>query len=203
MALPRYTRRERKPAREHLPKGAYVVKIVEAKIREWPSKDQYIEIAYDIAEGDYAGFYNKQYQEAKQSGENAVWPYDARFNLNIPTDKSKDWEWNRYNEFFTQLEDSNEGFIFDGSNLAALRKKLIGGKFRIKQSKGKNGTVYNNTQLWWTCNVEEVRSGKAAENLPKDSLVSDSGTGSTRTDSKDIDGFVNLPEGDDDEVPFV
>ena len=72
MALPKYTRRERKPAREHLPKGAYVVRIVEAKIREWPSKDQYIEIAYDIAEGDYAGFYNKQYQEAKQSGENAA-----------------------------------------------------------------------------------------------------------------------------------
>lgn len=196
MALPKYTRKERKQAREHLPKSAYVVKIMNANTRKWKSGEEYIEIAYDIAEGDYAGFYKTQYDEARKSDENSVWPYDARFNLTIPNEKSESWKWDKYNEFFTQLEDSNNGFIFDG-NLVSLRGKLFGGKFRIKQSKGKNGTVFSNTQLFWTCDVEEVRSGKAAQNLPNDYTIND------EQPAKTIDGFVNLPEGTEDEVPWL
>ena len=201
MALPTYTRRERKPAREQLPKDAYVVKIIDAKLRTWPSGGEYIEIGFDIAEGPYAGFYSKQYQEAKKSGENAVWPYDARFNLNVPTDKSKDWEWNKYNEFFTQIEDDNNGFRFN-NDLTSLRGKLFGGKFRIKQSKGRDGHIFDNTQLWWTCNIYEVREGKAAKSLPNDYLLDDKPSRPSADPA--IDGFMSIPmlEGEE-EVPFL
>ena len=194
MALPKYTRRERKPARPQLPKDAYVVKIQNARIQKWNNGGEYLEIAYDIAEGEYTGFYMKQFNEAKKNGEDTVWPYDARFNLNIPNDKSENWEWNKYNEFFTQLEDSNSGFVFSGEP-SELKGKIFGGKFRIKQTK-KGQHTYNNTQLLWTCDVEEVRSGKAKENLPDDKLA-----GSTSASA--LDGFVNAPaKGDDEEIPF-
>lgn len=200
MALPKYTRRERKPAKEHLPKDAYVVKIVNVKQQKWPSGDEYLEIAYDIAEGKYAGFYNHQYQDARTSNENAVWPYDARYNLNIPNEKSDEWVWNRYNEFFTFIEDSNNGYIFS-DNLTTLRGKLFGGKFRTKQSKSKkDGKVYSNTELRWPCDVEEVRSGKAAESLPDDYIIN----GATASaPAGEMDGFVNLPTGTEEEVPFI
>lgn len=197
MSLPKYTRRERKPARPQLPKDAYVVEIQNARLQKWPSGGEYIEIAYDISEGDYAGFYMKQFTEAKKSGENAVWPYDARYNLDVPNDKSEDWLWNKYNEFFTYLEDSNNGFIFSGEP-SDLKGKIFGGKFRIKQSK-KGKYTYNNTQLWWTCNVEDVRSGRAKENLPDDKLVS-----STPGPASSLDGFVSVPNNkvDDEDIPF-
>jgi hypothetical protein len=197
MALPKYTRRERKPAREQLPKDAYVVKIQNARLQKWDDGAEYLEIAYDVSEGKYAGFYMKQLNEAKKNGEDAVWPYDARFNLNIPNDKSKDWEWNKYNEFFTQLEDSNDGYVFSGDP-KDLKGKIFGGKMRIKQST-KNGHTYNNTQLLWTCTVEDVRSGNAAKNLPNDKLVNGGGSAPSQTA---LDGFVNVPTDSETEVPW-
>ena len=198
MSLPKYTRRERKPARPQLPKDAYVVEIQNARLRNRDDGSEYIEIAFDISEGAYAGFYMTQFNDAKKNGEDAVWPYDARFNLNVPNDKSKNWEWNMYNEFFTQLEDSNNGYIFSG-NPASLKGKIFGGKFRIKQTK-KNGHVYNNTQLWWTCDVEEVRSGKARENLPADKLVAPDPSPAPAPTT--VDGFVNVASGSDVEIPW-
>ena len=194
MALPKFTRKERKTVWNQLPKDAYVVKIMNAKEDDvWGKKC--VSILFDIAEGDYAGFYQKQYNEAKKNGEDAVWPYDERLNVTIPDEKSEQWLWDRYNEFFTAVEDSNESYFFS-EDLSKLKGKTFGGKFRNQH---KNG--YDHTKLHWTCSAADVRSGNAAKYMPKD-VTDGSETPAKKTDST-LDGFVNVPKTvDEDEIPF-
>lgn len=200
MTLPKFTRKPHKPIHKSLPKDAYVVKIMSAQVSKWPSGDEYIEIAFDIAEGDYAGFFMDDFKARKASGENAVWSYDARFKVNIPNEKSESYVWDKYNRFFTNVEDSNDGFVFE-TNLASLKGKLFGGQFRIRQSKDKNGNVWDHTELFWDCSADDVRSGYAAKRLPNDKLISDK-PAPAPAPSSDIDGFLSIPDGIEEEIPF-
>ena len=79
MTLPTYDKSKRRKAFQQLPKGAYVIKIKDAKEDKWPSGDTYVRIAFDIAEGEYANFYQKQFEN--NSNEDKKWPMDAVFNL--------------------------------------------------------------------------------------------------------------------------
>jgi hypothetical protein len=63
MALPTYDKSKRRTSFEQLPKGAYVIKIMGAKEDTWPSGDGVIKIAFDIAEGEYKGFYQNQFDK--------------------------------------------------------------------------------------------------------------------------------------------
>lgn len=200
MALPGYDKDKRKKSFEQLPKGAYVVKIMNAKEDKWPSGDPCLKIAFDIAEGEYKDFYKKDFDARRAGNENAVWSYDAVFTLNVPTDNSEQRIWDNWNSFFADLEDSNNGFVFKG-NLASIKGKLIGGKFRIRQS-GANNKVYNHTEMFWTCVAEDVRQGKAGT-LPNDKLI---GNGGSRRQQNTMpatpDGFMDIPATTEEEIPF-
>ena len=199
MALPTYDKSKRRTSFEQLPKGAYVIKILGAKEEEGNYGPQ-VTIAFDIAEGEYKGFYQKQFDS--NTNEDKKWPYEAVYYLNVPQDDSKEYVWTNWNTFFADLEDSNKGFIFDG-DVKKLKGKLIGGKFHIKQTEY-NGNVYDHTKLKWTCVAEDVRKGKAGK-MPNDALVG--GSRSNRntpaaSGNSEMDGFVNLPEGAEEELPF-
>ena len=197
MSLPTYNKNARRKSFETLPKGAYIVKIKNAKEEKWPSGDSVIRIAFDIAEGEYKDFYQKQFDG--DTREDKKWPFDAVFNLNVPTDDSKDYVWTEWNTFFADLEDSNNGFVFDG-DVKKLRGKLIGGKFHIEQREYK-GNVYDHTKMKWSCVAEDVRTGNAGK-MPKDKLVSgESGSGSAGAPANS-DDFMTIPDGVDEDVPF-
>ena len=191
MTLPAYDKTKRRKSVELLPKGAYVISIMEAIEETWPSGDGVIRIAFDIAEGDQKGFYKNQF--ANDTREDKKWPIDATFNLNVPNDNSPEYVWDNWNTFFADLEDSNDGFTFAG-DVKTLRGKLIGGKFYNHQSEY-NGNVYDHTRMKWTCTAQSVRSGKPGR-MPKDKLIS---APSVKTDSE---GFMEIGEGSADEIPF-
>ena len=195
MSLPTYDKTKRRKNFEQLPKGAYVVKILSAKEENWPSGDAYIKIAFDIAEGNYKDFYKKQFEHFKESSEDAKWPFDAMYNLNIPNDNSQDYVWTNYNTFFADLEDSNNGYVFSG-NLLSLKNKVFGGKFRNEKSMY-NGNVYVHTRLAWTCVADDVRSGNPGK-MPNDKpLKNDNHTGAEITGDED---FMAVSE--NEELPF-
>lgn len=192
MPLPKYDKSKRRKSFQPLPKGAYVVTIKNAKEEAWPSGDEVLRIAFDIAEGEQKGFYQSMFDS--NTNEDKKWPADAIFNLNVPNDNSQQYVWDNWNTFFADLEDSNGGFVF-GGDVKTLKGKLIGGKFHNHQSEY-NGNVYDHIQLKWTCPADDVRNGKPGR-MPKDKLIT--GSSSTATGS---DGFMSVPEAADDEVPF-
>lgn len=193
MSLPTYDKTKRRKSFQMLPKGAYVVAIKSAKEETWPSGDAVVRIAFDIAEGEYKDFYQKQYDG--NTNEDKKWPGDAVFNLNVPTDSSQQYVWDNWNTFFADLEDSNNGFVF-GGDVKTLKGKLIGGKFHNHQSEY-NGNVYDHIQMKWTCPADDVRNGKAGK-MPKDKLIASS----QPTVKQTPDGFMDIPDGAEDELPF-
>ena len=201
MALPKYDKSKRKSNNYiQLPKGAYVIVIKGAKMDKWPSGDERIAIAFDIAEGEYKGLYQSQFDSDTRSGKQ--WPYDAVFNLNVPTDKSEPWVWDTYNSFFADLEDSNNGFVFSG-DLKALKGKVIGGKFHNRQTE-KDGNIYDHIVMKWTCIADDVRNNRAGK-LPNDKLIGTDtrASGASASSSSDSDGFMDIPDGTvDEELPF-
>ena len=195
MTLPSYNKDARRKSFEMLPKGAYVVQI--KRVKQEPNKKStgsHLAIAFDIAEGEYANIYAKQFEA--NTNEDKKWPNDAVYYLTIPEDGCQEYVWQNWNTFFADLEDSNNGFVFSG-DVKQLQGKLIGGKFNNEQSEY-NGQVYDHTKLKWTCVADDVRHGKAGK-MPKDKLITSS-TPST-TDSA-LNQWTAVPEDADEEIPF-
>ena len=195
MALPTYDKSKRKQTFQQLPKGAYVIEIKNAKeLQNKNGPGTHLEIAFDIAEGEYKGFYMSQYENS--TSEDKKYPRDAYYYLNVPDDSSKPYVWDNWNTFFADLEDSNNGFVFSG-NLGTLKGKLIGGKFHIEQTEY-NGNVYDHTRLRFTCVADAVREGKYGK-LPNDKLVSSAHRQPAAGGPTD---FMAIPEGSAEEVPW-
>jgi hypothetical protein len=194
MALPKYDKSKRRKTFEQLPKGAYVIRIRGAKEEQNRSgSGTHITIAFDIAEGEYKGIYEAQFQN--DTSEDKKWPRDAMFYLTVPEDNSPQYVCDNWNTFFADLEDSNNGFVFAGE-LKQLKDKLIGGKFHIEQTEW-NGRVYDHTRLRWTCVADDVRNDKAGK-LPADKLVA----APKQPTSIGSNDFVTIPDDADEEVPF-
>ena len=193
MALPKYDKTKRKKQFERLPKGAYVIKIKDVKEEENRSgSGTHLTICFDIAEGEYKDYFQTMMENS--TSEDKKWPFDARYYITVPDDDSKSFVWDNWNTFFADLEDSNGGFVFSG-DLKKLKNKVIGGKFFIEQSEFK-GKIYDHTRLKWTCVADDVRNGKAGR-LPNDKLIS-----SSSNLAEDSDGFVSVPEGTEEDIPW-
>lgn len=179
---------------EKLPAGGYVIKIINAKEEEfdWGSR---LAIAFDIEEGEYKGFYAKNFQQ--QTGEDKKWK--GVFRLNIPKEDGSEqdaWTQKKFNTTIVNIEESNPGYFFDWDE-SKLKGKIVGALFNNKEYEynGRSG-FFTNCHSFVT--AETIRSGKF--NIPKDTLLQNrSGNAAVPTDA---DGFMNIPDGVDEEIPF-
>jgi hypothetical protein len=126
-----------------------------------------IVINFDIAEGEHKDFYKKQY-EANEN-EDKHWSYDAMFYLSVPYEGCKPFITEQWDTFWANIEDSNNGYVFDG-NEKKIVGKTFGGVFRLEQTESNNGNIYDHTRLAYTTISQDVRDGKVTK-LPKDKLV--------------------------------
>lgn len=194
MAFPSYDKNKRKKPFRMLPVGAYVIKIIDAKEEANKSgRGSHLTIAFDIAEGEHKGFYMNMWNDF--TSEDKKWPRDGVMYLVVPYDGAHEMVWQNWNTFFANLEDSNNGFVFDTNkgDLKTLIGKLVGGKFRLEQNEYK-GNIYDHVKLAETCTAEDVRSGNYGT-MPKDKKVAQS-AGPT-------DEFLTIPDSVMDEVPFL
>lgn len=192
MSLPTYDKNKRKQRLEMLPKGAYVLKIMNAREDANKSGDgSHLTIAFDIAEGDYKDIYKRRFDA--DTKEDKKWSNDGMYYLTIPSSGCQQFVEDNWNTFFADLEDSNNGYVFDG-DVKNLKGKLIGGKFCIEQNEY-NGKIYDHTRLRWTCIADDVRNGKAGR-LPNDKLI-------TPQSGLPDDGFIGIDDSiEDDGIPF-
>ena len=176
---------------ELLPKGAYVIKLLNVKEEaNKTSSGSHLAIAFDVAEGEYQGFYKKSFDN--DTREDKKWPNDAVIYINCPEDNSPQWVIDTFNKFMTAVEDSNEGYHWSWEE-STLKNKLVGAKFCNEQSEY-DGKIYDHTKAKWFIAAQKVRDGKFGK-LPNDKLIT--------VKNNATDGFVNVPDNiTDEEIPF-
>lgn len=175
-----------------LPKGGYVVKILGAEVCN-NSVSQYVKISCDIAEGEYAGFYAKEYKN--QQSEDKKWR--CNYLLNIPNDDGSErdsWTKRRFKTFTEALEESNPGYHFDWDE-QKFKGKIAGGLFNEREYEKNDGSIGRATNLAQFCAADKIRSGNFK--LPKDRTIS-----KPNSVQQNSDGFMQIPEGGDEELPF-
>lgn len=188
-----------------LPAGLYVCKVVQAHegTTEW-GREQFI-LLYDVAEGNHADFYRKQYEAARRNGQDAKWKGVHRQYMDgasVPFFKG----------LITSIEKSNAGFRFPFES-ENNEKTLVGKKFgavmgreEFETSDGKRRFA---TKIFQVRSVDGLKDAK----IPEDKLLDDRQQGAKQAHEKnggipylgaqDADGFMNIPDGvGDEELPF-
>jgi hypothetical protein len=119
------------------------------------------------------------------------WPYSGTQYI-VVTDKDGNTS-KSFKSFITSVENSNKGFkaAWGAVFCDQFKNKLVGGVYGIVESEY-NGERKKRSQLRWFC--EDSKADSAATPEPK-LLASNNVTQSA-------DGFLNVPSGTDEEVPF-
>ena len=168
---------------KRLPAGAYICKI--KAVRDVPDKE-YLKVIYDVAEGEYAGYYGS-------------------IRLDHP-----DWEWvgayvksyktaalPMFKRFCTAVSKSNGGFIFDGGSInsdeSTLVNKQIGLVFREEEYYSNSGDIRTRLVVHSEFPIDRLDSQKVPEpkKLKKEPLA-------TPVSSD----FMAIPEVSEEEIPF-
>lgn len=178
-----------------LPKGAYIADILGVKLETGANgNSDRLHIQFDIAEGEYKGFFKKQYEDNTNEDKK----YKGKVVLWLPKDDGSEqdqWTKNSFAKWPNALEDSNEGYKWDWDETKWKGKK-IGLVFREVGNviEGKD-VVY--TEVAYPVSVEAVRTGKAGEAKFK----ARNGYGEAKTNNNSTD-FVNVPDGIAEDLPF-
>lgn len=183
---------ERKSAREILPAGGYVAKIMDAKevTYDWGSR---LVISFDIAEGDMRDFFAADYRS--NTAEDKKWR--GVYRLNVPKDdgtEEDEWTKKTFNGAMWALEESNPGYRW-GWDEATLKGKSVGVIFRNKEWE-MNGNTGWTTECGKLDSVNNIREGKYKP--LKDKPLKNQPTGAT-TQAFDYSAVVGTVDGD---LPF-
>lgn len=149
-----------------LPVDGYVCKILDAKEVTYSGTNgdfSRLEVSFDIAEGEYKGFYANDYRMQQQ--EDKKWKGVLR--LYIPKDdgsEQDEWTKRRLKSLTESVEDSNNGFHWEWDE-AALKDKMVGIIFRNEEWEF-NGRDGWKAQPFKAVPVPTVRDGKFS--IPKE-----------------------------------
>ena len=156
-------------AREPLPAGGYVAKILNAEevSYDWGSV---LLISFDIMEGQYKDFFAKDYKE--QDREDKKWR--GTYRLSEPKDDGSEkdgWTKRTFGNAIWSVEESNPGYHWDW-NEVGLKEKIVGVLFRSREWE-MNGNTGWTTECCALASVDDIRQGKYRQ--PKDKPLKTSG----------------------------
>lgn len=143
-------------AKENLPVGAYIAKILEAKEIEY-SWGNVLLISFDIVEGEHKDFFKNDY--SAQTGEDKKWR--GVYRLNEPKDDGTEqdgWTKNTFNGAMYAFEASNSGYHWNWDE-KTLKGKSVGVLFRNFEW-DVNGKTGWSTECGMLLPVEDARNGK-------------------------------------------
>lgn len=182
-------------AGEKLPVGGYVCKIkAVAYTNPQNGNSGRIDVQFDIVEGEYKDFFQKQYDgntsdDKKWKGRTTIWePMDDG-------SEKDEWTKNTFAKWTNAFEESNPGYVWDWDE-SKWKDKLVGILY------GEVGTVIDGKEIVYTearfpTSVNAVRENKFK--IPK--FKSKNGyTGSRNTTSGSGDEFINA---DPMDLPFT
>lgn len=165
---------------ETVPAGAYICVIT--KVEDF-QKDEKLRITYDIADGEYAGHYERT-RNAKG------WDWYGRYTKSYKTSAQS-----FFKRFCTSVSRSNGNYVFDAGTINADEKTLVGKKI---------GLVLQEEEYY-------SNSGDKRTRLIVDHEFSISKIGEQKTPAPKLlpeepqgaDAFMTIPDGMDEEMPFA
>lgn len=179
---------------ERLPVGGYILKILDVKYQENDWGDVIL-LSFDIAEGEQKDFFKTNYNQ--QEGEDKKWK--GVYRLRVPKDdgsKKDEWTMRRFKTVISNFEESNNGYHWNWDE-QTLKGKSIGALFNNKEYEiGSRHGFFTNCHSLVT--TEKIRSGKFT--VPENTLLNNSS--GTARNKPDADGFMNIPDGIDENLPF-
>ena len=139
---------------ERLPAGGYVCRILKAWVETTMGGSEQIALALEIAEGDYAGYFGKQYSSKKETYPNTKWPCIFK-QFTLGTDGNT-------NPYFKGLikviENSNTGYTWNWHE-TGLQNKMIGMIFREEEFETNDGNIRTTIRPAFPRSVERIRNG--------------------------------------------
>lgn len=177
---------------KQLPKGGYVLKILAAELETTLKGGYAIKLSYDIAEGDFKGFFKEQYKE--NTSEDKKWKGVTK--VFVPADSDPEWSQRRFKTTMTAFEESNNGYHFDWDE-QKLKGLLIGGVFNLKEweYEGKTGWATHFKSFY---SVDAIRNEKFK--IPEDEPLKTTEEALSTMNA----GFMDIPDSPDDEgLPFA
>lgn len=173
--------------------GGYILIIKKAEPHQDKNGNPMLKISYDIAEGEFQGFYAKAYkantrQDKKWSGVSYQGIEGSDITLSI------------FKGFITSIEESNQGYKWNWDE-ETLTGKYIGGIFGREQYE-KDGKLNFSTKLFSWRSVATIRKGIE---IPADKLLKSQNNSNT---SYMPDVYKSQPQPnfqdvtDDDDLPF-
>ncbi len=184
-----------KAAKEYvpLPAGGYVCQIQGAKIKEYATRDggsfERMEIALDILEGDFKGFYQQDFDS--QNTEDKRWRGVLRLYLPKGDGTEQDgWTASRLKAAIEAVEASNAGYHWDWDE-KKLKGKMLGCLFRSEEWEY-NGKTGWKAQPFKAVDADTIRQNKFT--IPKEKSLSDKNP--SQTSQQDFSPI------DDNDLPF-
>lgn len=181
-----------------LPVGGYVLKITGVRYESGTNgNSDRIVVAFDVNEGEYAGFFKKRY-DSDQS-EDKKWK--GTTTLYVPREdgsEQDEWTTRKFKTFTNALEDSNKNYKWDWEE-SKWKGLLIGGVF------GEVFTLIDGRQVRYTTfksavSVENARKG----DFRKPKAQYKNGASANAVDlspSAANEDFMQIPDGAE-EIPF-
>lgn len=180
-----------------LPAGLYVCEILGVKQEEYNGHDRFV-MQFDIADGEHKGFYQKQYNVEKATNQNAKYKGVHRQYMDsnsLPFFKG----------LMTSVERSNQGFHFPWGT-QGNEKTLVGKKFGAVMGREEFLTADGEKRM--ATKIVQIRSidGLKDAKVPEDKLLDDAPAASAPAPQQGAaseDGFMNIPDGINEELPFM
>ena len=169
---------------DRLPAGAYVCVIRD--VEDFPQKE-YLKVTYDIAAGKYAGYYDKT------RADHPEWAWTGAY---VKSYKTKALP--MFKRFCSAVSKSNGNFVFDGNTVNADERTLIGKKVGLVMQEeeyyGNDGSKKTRLIVARECPIDKLSTQKIpeAKKLPDEPQ-----------EAGGVDGFMNIPDGIDEEMPFA
>lgn len=169
---------------QRLPAGGYVcaiTKVEDIPLDKKTGKGDYLRIHYDIVEGEYTGYYASLRERFPES--NYIGSYIRSY---------KEKALGMFKRFCSAVSKSNGNYVFDAKtnsdeqSLVGKKLGIILGEEEYYSNAGEKKTrLYVKSE----CPVEKIESGDFKVPALK------------KLDEADT-GFINVPEGTNEEVPF-
>ena len=178
---------------EFLEPGGYICKIKDAKEETSSTGKAMLVVAFDIAEGEHEGIYQRRFEEISKNDIKAKWPNNGVHRIMLENSEGNTNKF--FKTFITSVEQSNN-FTFWKNNkgdVKNLKDKLFGGIFGEEEYEKMNGEIGTTTKLVWIRTTATIEDGKYTIPEPKKLI---------RNNSNDSNDIFNQAITSDDDLPF-